>query len=193
MFKFDTNEQNAKATTGSRYIVPGVHDNIQMVDINVGTSRNNNPVVNVKLESMDDNSFLEEGLPASETVSGSGKSPRMFTMWKLQDIALAVCTAEEFESIQGNTLEEFIDKYRSLVLGKPFRMKFSAEEIFSNGKHWDKARIPLPNKRGTVAESMDIPKEETKLKYDVNNPYDYKKAVQTVNILPLGETRAPII
>ena len=111
-------------------------------------------------------------------VLASGKTRTALDMWlgNMKHIANN-CRLSEIEKskIRGNSKYELLCSMIDICLGKPYRQKFIGEEyIDKNGKIQVKVGIGFPN----FAESVDIPKNESKLLFKETDPYDYKRVAK---------------
>lgn len=98
---------------------------------------------------------------------------------KVKHLATKCIKADKLDKIEAESLEDYASQLNKVLKNKVLRVKFTGEEIEGKeGKNnWDKANIGLPpfaeaTKDG--AEYEPVSEEDSKLKFDRNNKYDYK-------------------
>lgn len=179
------NLADVNETTGNLYITPGISE-VTITSFESKNNRFDDPIIEVTFKTVDGTSSLVEELTAKTEAKDGKKSPMDMTMIKLRHIARAIIGEENLGLLNGTNMEEFIAACNTHLTNKPYRQKFAGQEIISNGKSWDKALVPLPGKEA-MAEPLSV--EVSKLTYDKNNSYDYrKKATVTVSAMagPIG-------
>lgn len=182
------NLSEVKEVNGNLYISPGVRE-VTIESFNAMLNKNGNKVIEVTFRTVDGAEGLVEQMPASDVIKEGGKkAPLEMTLVKIRHIARAIVGEEGLVELTANSEEEFIAKLNSNLCNKPYRQKFSGQEVISNGKSWDKAVIPMPSPSNPMAEPIST--EPTQLKYDKNNAYDYRR--KEVATLPTSGPMAAI-
>lgn len=169
--------ENVEEKTGGqgKYIYPGIYDNIIIKEVTSGTSKNKGtPYVQVSMYTEDggENNSKEFEFYMTENAADMSKS-------KLKHIATKVAKAEEFNSIKANNIDEYAQALDKIMKGKRLRMKFTGEQYENaQGDVKDVAKIGLPVFAEAIEEGAEYPpvsKEDSKLTFDKNNQWDYKK------------------
>lgn len=168
---FNTSGVQEAQGTESTFIKPGIVEN-NTIDNITADSSGADPYMEV--------SFVAEGKTASgRFYLPEGKDDDSKKNWnsnvaRLKHMATKVVTAEEFDAAASSSTnyQQWAQNMTTLLKGKPFRMKYSGKRMpGKDGKpDWDLATVPYQR----FAESMEIPREKTTLKYDPTNKYDYK-------------------
>lgn len=175
---FDTSSVVEREVQESTYIKPGINEPVSMESFVANTE--NVPYMQVEFscngKTASGRFYLPEGAD-EESVKN-----RNSNLARIKHMATKVVTAEEFDAAgkSSSNLTQYCENLTTLLKGKTFRMKFSGKQMPGKDgkKEWDLATIP--NQR--FAESLEIPREKTKLVYDPKNQYDYKA-------LPVADTK----
>lgn len=158
------NFSNVEETTVKPKLQPGIYE-VEITGVTEDTGSNGNPVIIMGFVTTDGTYEHQEKLSAkSEKTPGKDKSALDITLSKMKHIATKVVSEDELSKVTS------IEDYNKLLTGKQLRMKFSGEERWYNGNIYVNAKIGFPN----FAETIDG--TPTKLTYNPNNSYDYKKA-----------------
>ena len=162
-------------------IKPGIHQAI-IVDVKYGeSSQKKTPFIEfthetAPVEGLKDESGKVIGQRARTTMYISDKSWDIKdAMWcvkaRLTLMATKLGVLEEFNKIEGDSAEEFVNKLVPLFKGKKARWVFGGEErSFKNDKDETINFVqPFLNTFGFVENLTDVPaNEDTKLKFDAN-------------------------
>jgi len=177
------NLAEVKETTGNLFITPGVHE-VVIDSFEFGkNARTDREIITIKHRTTDGSAQLSSELPAStEVAEGKKQAPIDMTIIKLRHIARAIIGEEGLVNLTASSVDELVQKLNEFLANKPYRQKFSGEEVISNGKSWDKAIIPLPSPKSPMAEP--ITEGATTLTYDKSNPYDYRRKEVAPVVLP---------
>jgi len=174
------NLSEIQEVSGNLYISPGVKE-VTIESFKAMLNKYDNKVIEVSFRTVDGGEGLVEQMPASEVIrEGGKKSPLEMTLVKIRHIARAIIGEEGLADLTATSEEEFIAKLNEHLCNKPYRQKFSGQEVISNGKSWDKAVVPMPSPSNPMAEPIGT--EPTQLRYDKNNAYDYRR--KEVAVLP---------
>ena len=165
--------KDVKETQGGGYIKPGIQE-VTIDSVTGGYATTGTPKLTFKI-------YIKDG------DSSKANDFNIFISEKTEDIAYRkikhiftkISTEEVYNSTTGSTIEELGEAYDKVLAGNSLRMKFVAEEYLnSEGKLKVRPNIGLP----TFAEAIQpgssfpvVPANESKLVYDSNNQYDYKK------------------
>lgn len=166
--------EEVKTGNNQQYIYGGIYHNVIIADVTKGVFKNGTESLRLKMHTKEggEQAVKEFDFYFSEAAVKMSKT-------KLKHIATKVTKAANFDNMPANSLDEYIQNYAKLVKGKELRMKFIAEQYLnSNGEVKDAAKIGLPEfaeATQTGAEYAPVADEDTKLVYDKNNEYDYKK------------------
>ncbi len=168
---------NVKENVGSGkklYIYPGVL-NVTINGWSATTNPNGKELLQLELTTMD---AMAEG-----TQNASKKFDFYFTegakeksLQKVKHIVTKV--TKEANMKPANTLAEFATMLNSITKGKSYRQKFTGEQYLYNDEVKVAARIGLPQFAEAInpgAEYEPVADADTKLTYDENNKYDFKK------------------
>lgn len=158
-----------------KYIYGGVFHDVVISDVRSGaSSQKGTPFIELDMHT-------REGGPATKRAfqfymsEGAAKTSKS----KLRHIATKIVKLAEFEAVEANTLEEYTDAIADLIKGQSLRMKFTAEQYRNaNGEVKDAARIGLPEFAEAIqdgAEFAPVADEDTKLTYDKNSQWDFKR------------------
>lgn len=98
---------------------------------------------------------------------------------KIKHIVTKVIKEEEFSSKSPNSIEEFVEHLNDISKGCSLRFKFAGEEYLnSNNEIKTKALLGFPPFAEAINEGAEfepVSDSETKLTYDENNKYDFKR------------------
>lgn len=168
-------KEEVKTGNNQQYIYGGVYHNVIIKEITSGESSvKKTPFVRVSMYTKEggDQTARNFDLYMSENAAETSKK-------KLKHIATKIVTDAEFSEIEVDTLEEYADALNSLLKGQSLRMKFTQEDYLNNNDEVKQSpRIGLPNFAEATqkgAEYEPVADEDTKLVYDPNNRFDYKK------------------
>jgi hypothetical protein len=169
----------AKSGNQKVYPQPGVFET-EILGFEVGESKSGEPVIIGKFVQVDTDGEHIEQFPASTDVKpGKEYSPFDLTLSKLHHIARA-CIGREADNLSGENLQEFVANLNKALAGKVYRQKYVGEEKRSSkGNIFIITRIPLER---PMAESIDIPKEVSKLVFNPSNPKDLKRLEEPAKI-----------
>lgn len=143
---------------------PGIYE-VEITGVTETTGTNGNPVIVMGFVTTDGQYEHQEKFSAkSEKSPGKENSALDITLSKLKHIATKVTTPEELATVTS------MDDYNKLLTGKQLRMKFTGEERWYNGNIYVNAKVGF----APFAEALST--TPTKLTYNQNNSYDYKKA-----------------
>lgn len=161
----------------------------EILGFELGESKSGEPVIIGKFLQVDTDGEHIEQFPASEEIKpGKEYSPLDLTLSKLQHIAKA-CIGKAADSLSGENLEEFVNNLNAALAGKVYRQKFVGEEKKSSkGNIFVITRIPLEK---PMAESIDVPKEVSKLVFNPSNPKDLKKYEEPKLDIPVSKIPTP--
>jgi hypothetical protein len=191
---FDLSDVKENAGGGKRlYIYPGVL-NVTINGWSATTNANGKELLQLEVTTVD---AMSEG-----TQNASKKFDFYFTenaqeksLQKVKHIVTKV--TKEANIKPANDLAGFAGMLNSISKGKSLRMKFTGEQYLYNGEVKVSARIGLPafaEATNPGAEYEPVADADTKLVYDENNKYDFKKLEGNVvvnNEVP-AEAPAPV-
>lgn len=185
MTMFSTkNVQETVAGGGNNqtYIYGGVYHDVRIKDVMVHTAGTGTKALRIEMYTKDGGADTARAFD----FYFSEKSAKI-QMAKLKHITTKVAKEAEFEAIEANNLDELAAGLKPLLKGKRLRMKFNAEQYQNqNGEVKDRPTIGLPDFAEAIVEGAEhspVADEDTKLVYDKNNEYDYKK----LDIQPTSE------
>jgi hypothetical protein len=174
LFNFGSVEEKVSVGGGNsqKYIYPGIRHNVVIKDVKEGKSQNKEtPFIEFSL-------YSKEGGPETARTFQFYTSPNTIvkTMEKIKHIATKVVKEEELNKATD------VEALRDLLKGKSLRMKFTGEEYKNqNGEVKSRALIGLPPFAESISDEAEYPAisdEETKLKFDDKNQYDFKKLAE---------------
>lgn len=147
-------------------IEPGVHENVVILDIEEPEDAN---YLVVKF-GQEDKKLYTKWYTSEEVKEGKDTSAMDVALRKAKHLASQILTDEEKESIKADNAYKLLKLALSKCVGKSLRMKFIGEEFLRQD-----GTIGVQTKIGFApfAESMDI--KLSKLKFNKDNPYDYKR------------------
>lgn len=118
--------------------------------------------------------FIKLGTNA-EINPGKSVSSLTVSLKNLRHIASACLNDAEKEAITASSQELFLYKVLDAIKGKKLRMKFTGRQYYDKaGAIKVATEIGYPN----FAENISIPREQTILRFDPNNSYDFKKVIE---------------
>lgn len=160
---------NTEETTKSTYIQPGIED----VTI-TGMSYVNETAATLSFKN-DMNQTLDYRIWINEDKKDTkGKTAFENSLEQILHIATKIMSEADFKAkATGNTKEELIINLNNILMGKRVRIKFAGKEVQGTDgkKNWIKAVLP----KFRFAESVSVPRSETKLVFDKNNQWDVKR------------------
>jgi hypothetical protein len=159
------------------YIYPGIRNNVVISKWSHGTSsQKGTPFIAVHLVTKEGKAANVEPKQFEFYVSEKAIPD---TLARIKHIVTKVTTNAEWESKEPADLEEMVDHLNDISRGKVLRMKFTGEEYLNGqGEVKSSARIGYPEFAEAVEEGAEYPavaNEDTKLVFDPNNQYDFKK------------------
>lgn len=161
-------ESNFKPT-----IDPGIHDNVSILDVELIDEIGSDPYCNVVfINNEGTREVVIRFFGSSDVKPGNKQASVDVSLGKAKHICNAVLSENDKTKLTGVTKIELLSNMLISCIGKMMRFKFTGEEYLKdNGSIGVRSRIGFPD----FAESMTIPKDSTKLLFDINNKYDYKK------------------
>jgi len=174
---FSTKDINS-AEGGSKYIRPGISE-VTIVDEEGNSENPDKPYINMtfKLKGEDDEFKNSYRLYMNERA-------QKYSLEQIAHLATKCVTKEELDATTGKDVESYADALAKLLRNKSLRMKFSGQEYLkSDGTSIGvRTRIPLKYFAESISEGSEYPVvENTRLRYDKNNVYDFQP-------LPASET-----
>lgn len=187
MFDLSNVQENAGGN-GNLYIYPGVR-NVTINGWASGTNQNGKDFIEVELTTVE---AMKEG---KENASKKfqfylSDAARDQSLTKIKHIITKV--AKEAQMTAQPDTASFVAMLNSISKGKSYRQKFTGEEYEYNGEIKTAARIGLPSFAEAINEGAEYPvvaDADTKLTYDENNKYDFKKLA--VDATPNPTASAP--
>jgi len=188
MFNLNEVEENVGGGNGL-YIYPGVR-NVTINGWTTGTSPQGKPFVEVELTTVE---AMKEGKENASKKFQFYMSDAA-TEKSLQKIKHIVTKVTKASNITNQPdLNSFVAMLNNISKGKSYRQKFTGEEYEYNGEIKEGARIGLPPFAEAInpgAEYEAVADADTKLTFDKNNQYDFKK-LAVDNTPNVGATAAP--
>jgi hypothetical protein len=179
LFDFKEVETNVSGGSNQKFIYPGIKNHIIIGDVSQGASKSGTPFIEIEMYTK------EGGKDSSKKFQfyTSEKAMKM-SLEKIKHIATKVVTEEELNAATD------IESLKDLLRGKALRMKFSGQEyVNKNGEVKENALIGLAPFAEAIEEGAEHPPVadgDTKLKYDKDNEYDFKK-------LEVEATESPVV
>lgn len=166
----DFNKTEGESTNGGKlqFIQPGVHD-VTITSLTYNDEKSFNMGFTDEQGLTADNRFWMD----TDKKDDKGKTALDKSLEMILHIATKCMEESVFKSkAVGGTIQELVVNLNNLLLGKRVRIKFMGKEIQGTDgkKTWFKAQLP----RFRFAESIDTPKEHSRLFFDKNNQYDMK-------------------
>lgn len=144
-------------TEDSRFIKYGIREvkitGIEAKEIDVVV-----PSILMNFQEINSNKTVNVSFSFSERAS-------QFSLRKIKHIATKIVTEKDIDDINTNTVTEYAEALKKLILNKEVRIKFNGEEIDGqkNGKrNWFKSVIGF----APFAESISVSMEQTSLRFD---------------------------
>lgn len=162
----------------SSYITPGIQE-ATISGITGEINKNGNPVVTIMMypkggDDKNANKFL--------FFFNSDKATE-FSLRKIQHIATKIVKEDKYLAVTADNIEEYAEGLNNLLAGHSLRMKFCGEQyIKQDSSIGVRANVGLPSFAEAIQEGAEYPVVEasmSKLTYDVNNAYDFKKLAAT--------------
>lgn len=185
--------KDVKETSGSnqKFIYGGVYNDVVISDVKAGvSSQKQTPFVEVEMHTVEGGPESKKGFQFYFSENAAEKS-----MIKLQHIVTKISTKEDFEAINATDTISLAAAVKPLIINGHLRMKFTAEQYENaSGDVKDAARIGLPpfaEAIQTGGSSEVIADADTKLVYDKNNQYDYKKLEVVADVAAPGDSDTP--
>lgn len=173
MYTFNNTEETTKLT----YISPGIED-VTITGVTYNDEKSfNMGFVNDLNQTLDYRFWI-----TTDKKDAKGKTNLDNTLEQVLHMATKVMTEADFKAkAVGNSMEELVININNLLMGKRIRLKFAGKEVQGQEgkKNWIKAVLP----RFRFAESITVPRSETKLVFDKTNQWDMK-------MLPVTEQAA---
>ena len=183
--------KDVKETQGGGYIKPGIHE-VTIDSVTGGYSTTGTPKLTFKLYLKDGDSSKAQDF----NIFISEKSEEM-AYRKIKHIFTKVSTEENYNTVTGSTIEELAEQYDKILAGNSLRIKFTGEEyINSENKIKVRPGLGLPTFAEAIQPGSSFPvvaSNESKLVYDSNNQYDYKKVAAVPDAPKLDEFGAATI
>lgn len=169
LFNFaSVEEKQVGGGNSQKYIYPGIRHRVVIKNVTEGKTPGGTPFIEFEL-------YSKEGGPETSRKFQFYTSEKAIakSMEKIKHIATKVVTEEELNNAKS------VEELRDLLKGKVLRMKFTGEEYQNtSGEIKSRALIGLAPFAEAVEEGAAHPPvadEDTKLKFDDKNPYDFKK------------------
>lgn len=160
-------------TGGGKYIRPGINHNV-VIDSVKGVNESK-PYIEFLFRTP--KATAEEGNRQRFYMHTEGSLA--LNTARLKHIATKVVTESEIDNISANDIMDYGAKLNKLLSGKRLRMKFIAEEyVKADGSVGVRSVLPVQNFAEAINPGAEYPivkDADTKLKYDENNTYDYKR------------------
>ncbi len=177
MSMFDLNSVAEKSNSGNAdlYIYPGVK-RVVIEEWSKGESAQGTPAIKVKLITKAAKDAGKDDASKEFSFYMSEKAQEM-SLRKVKHIVTKVTKEENIKP--ASNADQFVAMLNSLTKGKELRVKFVGREYLnSNGEVKEAAEIGLPDFAEAVIDGAEYPvvsDEDTKLTYDKNNQYDFRK------------------
>jgi hypothetical protein len=175
MFDLTQVEENVGGSGKRLYIYPGVM-RVVIEKWDNGESAQGTPYVSVTMVSTDAKKDNVENATREFKFYLTEASTKK-QMEKILHIVTKVNKKENFRAT--SNVSDLVNLLNELTKGKELRMKFTGSQYLNqSGEVKDRPEIGLPRFAEAVKEGSDYPVVEdadTKLVYDANNQYDYKK------------------
>jgi len=170
--------KNAKENEGRSFVGYGVNHDVTIISVESGKSQKGTPFIQINLKNTGD----EDTNATIQKMYITDKS-KGITMGKIMHIHSAVSKIEAIKSQNFTTIEDMAAGLNKLWSGKRLRIKLQASEyegVDDNGNPKVKIRTEMPMRNFAEAivkggEMFPILDENTQLKFDKNNEWDYKR------------------
>lgn len=174
---FDLSEVKEGGNSGKAdlYIYPGIRE-VVIQKWKKDKTQKGDPKITLDLITV---KAKEEGVDATRTFNDFNMfgGSLEYSVRKIKHILTKV--VKESEITAKEDLDDFVEMLNDLSRGKSLRMKFVGEEyINANGEVKEVAKIGLPEFAEAIEEGAEYPvvsEADSKLVYDKNNKYDFKK------------------
>lgn len=155
----ESNRQVAEGSTPQvQRLTPGIHENVTVTGVTEGTTLNGKGIIKV--------SFLGTGGEIFEPELSTEGGAIPYTLKKLKHLMTKVVTEDVANGAKT------VAEVNKILTGSKFRLKVCGEEyVNAKGETKVKSTLGLPN----FAESADLEKGFSRLRYDSNNQYDMKR------------------
>lgn len=170
-----TTKNTQEKTFVSKFITPGIHENVIIESVTGGTVESTG------------NPFLEWAFRLSTSSPEETTKVRFFmsekarekSLEKVVHIVSKVANRKDLDAINTNSITDYAKAINKLVGGKTLRMKFIGEEYLNaNSELKTRSSLGLPAfAEATVSGGDYAPVTATKLKFDPSNGYDFKRLV----------------
>lgn len=187
MSMFNLSEVEEKSSgNGNLYIYPGIREVVINKWTHGKSANKGTPFIAVELTTV-------EGKAAGNVEPRSfefyvSEGAMKMSLSKIKHITTKITTEEKFASKNPADLEEMVEHLNDLTRGETYRQKFTGEEyINSKGEVKEKATIGLPDFAEAIQEGAEypvVPASESKLTFDKNNQYDFKKLPKDADATP---------
>lgn len=187
MSMFNLSEVEEKsAGNGNLYIYPGIREVVINKWIHGKSTNKGTPFIAVELTTVEGKAAGNVD-PRSFEFYLTDKTMKM-TLSKIKHIVTKITTEEKFASKNPADEEEMVEHLNDLTRGETLRIKFTGEErLNAKGEIKDNATIGLPDFAEAIQEGAKypvVPASESKLTFDKNNQYDFKKLPKDANTVP---------
>ena len=180
---FSTNQASDKASKGSQYLKPGIHNDVTIGSIKGVTPQSGAPYLELsfyKTESGPDFSTSVKFFMNEKSTQDPNKAGGLATsLSKLKHLGTKVMTADALGAIGGATVEEYGENLNKALSGKRLRMKFVGNEYVNNSQETKiQTTLGLPDFAEAIvpgAEYPVVPDNQTALTFDPNSPKDMKR------------------
>lgn len=174
MSTFDFNEVKERKS----FVGYGINHSVTIIGVENGLSTNGNPFIQINFKNTgdgDDNATIQK-LYMSDRAKN-------ITMSKIMTIHSAVAKIEQLKNQKFNSIEELTSGLNSMWSGRKFRLKLQASEYLGEDKEGNekiKIRTEIPMRDfaeaiDTGAEMFPIKDEDTQLKFDEKDKWDFKR------------------
>jgi hypothetical protein len=178
MFNLSEVKEEVKGGANETYIYPGIRNNVKIKKWTNGSTPNGTPFLAVHLVTREGE---EANVEATEFPFYTSEKALKTSLAKIKHIVTKVATEAEWLSKEPADMDEMTDHLNDISRGKYLRIKFTGEEYQNkNGEIKEKALIGLPEFAEAIENGAEYPvvaPEESKLVFDKNNSYDFKKFV----------------
>ena len=180
---FSTNQASDKASKGSQYLKPGIHNDVTIGSIKGVTPQSGAPYLELsfyKTESGPDFSTSVKFFMNEKSTQDPNKAGGLATsLSKLKHLGTKVMTADALGAIGGATVEEYGENLNKALAGKRLRMKFCGEEYVNKSQETKiKTTLGLPEFAESITPGAEYPvvaDGQTALTFDPNNSKDMKR------------------
>ena len=166
-----------------KFVGYGINDDVTIVSVESGVTDKSVDYLDIKFKITGDED--ENATRIREFLSEKGTE---YVMRKLLQVNNAVAKKEALTGQNFSSTDEMASKLNALWSGRRLRLKLSGEEyegVDAAGEPKIKTRVKMPLFSFTEAimEGAEYPVvTETKLEFNKNSEYDFKKMVQETNL-----------